>query len=224
MSKALEELREALYGSGLVQPVDAKGRGGSVSVLCRQLPGQEAPWIAVVDRLLAVAEEKGIDLHVCRRYVRRQGSMVFGWFLGVEAKNAASLVEEIGTLLDVLKEAKPELDSVQAPQARQATPQPRYDTDERAYRRLVAQKRVKTLTTASPRAPERLGPDPVAPPTAKGPALKVVARGVDDKGRPTDVVEMPLPHTYREQNVPKELKGGPLKFEKGAIATPGGGT
>lgn len=219
MSKALETLREALYGTGLVQPVEAKGRGGDVSILCRQLPGQEAAWIAAVDRLLTVAEEKGIDLHVCRRYVRRQGSMVFGWFLGIEAKNAASLIEAAGAVTQVLKEAKPELAPAEAPRPPQ---QPKYETDAQVAQRIMsAKRRVKTLTTASPRAPERLGPDPMPPPRARGPELRVIAQGTDEKGRPTDVVEMPLPHTYKEQNVPKPLQGGPLKFEKGAVATGG---
>jgi len=223
MSKALESLREALYGTGLVQPVDVKGRGGSVSILCRQLPGQEAPWVAVVDKLLLATDGNPVfsDFHICRRYVRRQGGMVFGWFLGIEAKNAASLVEAVGAVVKVLNEAEPEL----APaQQAQVPSQPRYDTDQAVARRLMAGKKVKQLTTATPRAPERLGPDPVPPPRARGPELKVVARGVDEKGRPTDITEMPLPHTYREQNIPKPLQGGPLKFAGGAVPTSGGGS
>lgn len=217
MSKSLEALREALYGTGLVQPIDVKGRGGSVSFLCRQLPGQEAPWIAVVDQLLLLAEEKSLDLHICRRYVRRNGGMVFGWFLGIETKNAASLVEAAGAIVEVLKTAKPDLSP--------AAPAPRGATNSRQgtlVMKPLTRQEIESHTKAFPRPPNEAGPDPVAPSNVI-PALKVVARGQDEKGRPTDIVEMPLPHTYKDLNVPKPVSGGPLKWAKGAQATIGGG-
>lgn len=216
MSKTLEVMREALYGTGLVQPVDVKGRGGSVSFLCRQLPGQEASWIAVVDQLLALTEEKSIDLHVCRRYVRRNGGMVFGWFLGIETKNAKSLVEAVGAIVAVLKTAKPDLQAaVQAPTA--AAPK-----QSSLVLKPLTRNEIEQHTKAFPRPPNEAGPDPVAP-RGVSPSLKVVSRGQDEKGRPMDVVEMQLPHTYKDLNIPKPVTGGPLKWAKGAQATIGGG-
>lgn len=218
MSKPLELMREALYGTGLVQPVDSAGRGGSLSILCRQLPGQEAPWIAVVDKLLLAAEEKSLDLHVCRRYVRRNGRMVFGWFLGIEAKNAASLVEALGPVIDILKAAKPDL---QAPQAEDDDrPRGRQQVFVSGHQPMTKEE-ISKHTRAPRRAPNEAGPDPVPPPKAASPALKVVERGQDDKGRLREVTEMPLPHTYKDLNVPKPVSGGPLKWAKGAQATGG---
>lgn len=222
MSKSLEALREALYGTGLVQPVDAKGRGGAVSCLCRQLPGQEAPWIAVVDQLLSVADGNSlfVDFHVCRRYVRREGKMVFGWFLGIEAKNAAGLVEAVGAIVTILKSAKPSLTSIvqAAPQSQQAPQAP-----QQFALKPLSQKEINEHTRAHRRPPEESGPDPVAPDRAPVPRLKTIARGQDEKGRPTSIVEMPLPHTYKELNIPKSVQGAPLRFAKGAVPTAGVG-
>lgn len=203
MSKALEGLREALYGTGLVQPIDSKGRGGSVSCLCRQIPGQEANWLKVVDQLLTVSDQKSIDLHICRRYVRREGRMVFGWFLGVETKNAKDVVEAVGFLVEVLKQAKPSLAPIPEQPVRPYQSQYRDRTTDAEKQALELGKHG---TKAPPRAPEYVGPDP-QPPQNVVPRLTVISRGVDKKGRTVDEVEMPLPHVYSDLNAPKHKDG-----------------
>lgn len=209
MSKAHDAIREALYGTGLVQPVVAEGKGGVASFLCRQVQGQEAAWLKVIDRLLTLGEEANLNLHVCRRYVRRDGHMVFGWFVGVETKNAASLVEAADRIVVVLKTSSAPL-PVSAPNV---GTQPRYATDRQVMNQVLKGEDITALTRARPRAPEKLGPDPIAPPTVI-PSLRTISQGTDEKGRPNDVVEMPLPHTYKELNVPN-------KNGKGAKATIG---
>ncbi len=201
MSKPVEALREALYECGLVQPLNSTSKGGSISFMCRQIPGQEKGWVTTIDNLLAVGEREGVDLHICRRYVRKEGKMVFGWFLGVEAKNAKALVPVAEELVKVLKASN----SLFAPHVSptpstvpQATPPP----ERQEYRKGFD---LKKFTDAVPRAPEFSGPDPKVPQNAQF-RLKSSANGRE--------MEMPLPHIYtREINAPKPGSN------KGAAAT-----
>lgn len=215
MSKALQTLREALYATGLVQPLNATSHGKGVSVICRQLPGYEKPWLQVVDRLLEAAEAAGHDIHICRRYVRKEGRMVFGWHLGVEAKNAKTLVEVVDLLVPILKMGQ-EL-SVAPPEAIpvQKHRSAYQDRTPDSIKKGLEAEGTPVGTTAPRRAPEFVGPDPEAPPEIKT-HLTVVQRGRDTKGKPTTIEEMPLPHVYQELNKPKP---GSIKGAKGITET-----
>lgn len=182
MSKAPQKLRETLFMTGLVQPVENTGRGGILSILCRQMPGQEKAWLEVVDALLTSSEKDGYDLHICRRYLRKDGRMVFGWCLRIETPNAKSLGEVIEKVCPVLSAAT----------LSKLTP--------------VAEPAVVVQTPVVPVTPLPV----VAPPTGRQLPAKeqhiprvTVHRSKSEDGSIVEIYEMPLPHVYRELNVPK---------------------
>ena len=183
-SNALNELRESLYASGLVQPLDGATKGKSISVLCRQVPGQEAKWITLVDRLLEIAETGAFEAHICRRYVRRTGKLAFGWYLEVSAKSAKELVAATASFSEILR------GGASIPQAQIIKGS------------SINRAQVMSQTEASPRAPDRSIPDPVAPKTART-GLRTTNTGLDKKGNQTYIQEMPLPHVYGDINRPK---------------------
>lgn len=215
--------KSALMSTGLVQPVESTSKGGKLSALCRQVPGQEAGWLQVLPRLLKASEEFGFDLHLCRKYVLRNGRLVYGWYIGVESKNTKSLMDAVINLNEILSKAKPILNKpahlapgkhptqkskdplaagyqpgpdFKPPKPKKVAPgRPQYETDN--YRKKI----------------------PYAPPgtesTTDNPVLVVASRKQikDRKGRPMveEVIEVPLPHIYTEDmNKPNERGGGVL--------------
>lgn len=215
MSKALDELRDALYGTTLVQPLSHEGRGGSLSVLCRQSPGQERAWIQLVDTMLSLtAHWPPNKLHVCRRYVLKDERMAFGWHIGIEAKSAAELVEAVRELSLILangpKIAKTleKTEAISVPVAPKKYVSPYADKTPQSIKEGLAEDGTPVGSSASPREVREFdsGPDPVAPKGAQPPSLRIIATGTDDKGGRTTIEEMPLPHTYRDFNKPKPGK------------------
>jgi hypothetical protein len=174
-TKAELELKSALLSTGLVQPVESNGHGGSVSVVCRQVPGQDKPWLQLVAEMLAATEgiPEGSDLHICRRYFVRDGKLVFGWHISFamgKAKAAEAVVEE---LKKVLSKARPVLTAVEPEEPRGAVP-------------------------VRPRAPAR----PAQPEAPSNAGVRRVENRVDEKRRLWQVDEMPLPHVNRDLNTP----------------------
>jgi hypothetical protein len=207
------ELRMGIMGTGLLQPVESSTGKGHLEVLSKVVPGQEKAWVALLDNVLELTEG-GVDLHVCRRYLRKKGRTVFGWHLAITAKNAKKLQEALDAVLAVLARAQPELAPEEPQEALAAV--------------LGAPARTPRVGTLRPG--QHPPPQPGIPraPGAPGgfgeepenfvPTIRVVKKGVDAQGRPTSIEEMPLPHVYRELNKPAH------KFGKGAkgINTGGG--
>ena len=188
-------LRSALLGTGLVQPVDSSvtrsGKTTTMEVLCRQVPGQEAQWLRQVDALLARFEDGKMSLHLCRRYLRKNGQMVFGWHLGVSG-SMSEVRAGVRAVIEVLAGARPTLDG--AP--RQA-PSPGRPASQRA-----APEEEAPLEDPGPgRAP---GPPAAVVPQKPGTfRLRTISRDVDQEtGAPFIVEEMQLPHVTKEMNRP----------------------
>lgn len=206
-SKVSMQLQSALIATGLVQPVSEKNKGGHIEVLCRQIQGQEKPWLVVIDRLLQLGEELGEDFHVCRRYVRKNGQMVFGWHLAFTCKSAKALQTVVDSVVKgILEEARPSLQPEPAVAAEPEAPAP-------VRRQPMAPGRHPPPQMAPPRPPGAPGAVIGTPPPTVG--LRVVQNSRDERGKITIVEEMPLPHVYAEMNRPNE-KG------KGAKLTGGG--
>lgn len=132
MKKAEQILRDALAMTGMVIPLTSTGRGGSVEFLCRQIPGQEASWLGVVESLLKWGEEKSNikdRLFIARRYLLKDGKMVFGWFVGIDMPSATKLQDACKTMAELISghqaelspavsTAPPQRGAVKAPPAR----------------------------------------------------------------------------------------------------------
>jgi hypothetical protein len=179
-AKALLDLQSLLLGTGLVQPVSSSSGAGGVEVLCRQVPGQEEAWLEVAKKLLeAIAGWARPDaLHLCRRYVWRDGKMVFGWHLGLHA-SAKELAEVLALVRPILESARPRLG--EAPARRRAPAAP-----EEPQEGVLAGSRPAQGARAAPVQP-----------------IRVVRSEIDEDGNPIIEEEMPLPHVTRELAAPR---------------------
>lgn len=206
-SKVSMQLQSALIATGLVQPVSEKHKGGDIEVLCRQIPGQEKSWLSVVDKLLALGDDLEQDFHICRRYVRREGQMVFGWHIAFSCKNVKTLQSIVNAAVKVLDQARPSLVPAVEQAYREEAP-----AAPTASRAALSPGRHPPPRAASPRPPGEPGTVVGTPPATM--TLRVVQNSRDEKGKQTIVEEMPLPHVYAEMNRPNE-KGRGAKLTGG---------
>jgi hypothetical protein len=219
-AKELEfNFKSALMNTSLVQPVESKGSGKHIEVLCRQVPGQEASWLQLLPKILKLAEEHPVELHLCRKYVLRNGKLVFGWHLSIEARANATLKTAVEAVIDVLSKAKPVLnhmlppgkhpaqkskDSMSSgyqpgpdfkPAKKKAAPpgRPQYQTDN--YNQNVVYEAMGTESTAQ-------NPRLVL-------ASRKVVTGERGKQQIEETVLMPLAHVYtNDMNKPNERGRG----------------
>lgn len=202
-------LQSALMATGLVQPVSEKVKGGYLEVLNRQVPGQEKGWLQAVDKLLVLSETlPAAELHICRRYVRKNGQMVFGWHISIDCKSAKALQEVVGEVARVLGEFRPTLEEPPPRPEPAVVAQP-------AHRQPLAPGRHPSPQMPPPRPPNEPGTVIGSEPPNFRPAVRVVQNTRDGEGKVHIVEEMPLPHVYSEMNRPNS-KG------KGAKLTGGG--
>lgn len=197
MSKHEEEqLSEIVYDTGVLLPVSASSKTTKVEVLCRIAQGMEKEWPKAAEALLTSMEGAGVSPHVCKRYLMKNGSMVYGIHVSVEAASAkqlkGALSSLVGTISPVVEQAaKP----APAPQAGAKSVMPMSYAEYRKF------------TSASPRPPSdpaRLDPIP------KGFVYKTktIASGVNEGGKTTVIEEIPLPHVHHDMNVPNSKGKG----------------
>lgn len=208
MSKSETELRNALLATGVVQPHQSYVKGGRLEVLCRHVAGQDRQLMTMVEALLKSAAETEVVVHVCKRFVIKEGRLVFGWNFAVEAKSSKELLAAVGKLKEALEPIQQ-----MAPPSR-----PVYRTDAQAMESMGLTKRRKPnqrangitvdaeagrmgrLAPAGSRTAYRLG-------KLAGHRISLVEKK-DEGGIPTLTFEMPLPHVTRELNVPNEKGRG----------------
>lgn len=215
------QLKSALINTGLVQPVDStvtKRRGGAdLEILCRQALDGAPPWLRLVDQILALQEAAPMSIHVCRRYLRKNGQLVFGWHLGLSG-SMSELAATAEAVCGVLAAARPTL-TQQAPRkarGRAAAAARQAELDEAGEEGGDAYDEAQEGEEGRPHRPPDLAPGQRPPPEAGviapgrparvaapegfSPTIKVVRNEVDDEGRVRIEEEMPLPHVYRELN------------------------
>lgn len=194
MSKALElELKSALLSTGLIQPVSSKTSKGRIEVLSRIVPGQDKGWLEAVTQLLEMAEATGTDLHVCRRYLMKDGKLVFGWHLSIDSPRAG-MQEAVEKITKVLALVVPSLNS--------PTPQPEVPTPRPPFQRPAApgQHPSKLAVSRAPTGEANVDPEP------QGYEFKetVVVDKVDEDGKRHIETVVPLPHVHKDHNVPSK--------------------
>jgi hypothetical protein len=185
-------LQLALLNTGMLQVVEYNDKLPHFWILCRIIPGQEAAWLGVVERILGKFDVS-VDLVIARRYVLRSGKMLFGWHIGLVPKSVKHLASAVDMITAALKEARP------------ALPEP--PTPPRPVRAVRSAPRPQ----ATAKAPSV--PAPRAKTSSSHNALRVVQRSFED-GRSVVIEEMGLPHTYRELNVPNEKGKGAELYGK----------
>lgn len=219
--KAEMELREILLTIGLVQPIRVESKvGGHVSAVCRLMNGQDKAWLRAIDHLLRVGADNDVQFHLGTRFVLKDGVMVKGWDVGVEAKSSTDLKR----CLDIFKAAAQtivEMEPVQTPPAPapQAAVVPAQEEEEpqqpslpvspaeQAKRAAEYAKR----TNAAPRSSS--GGAEAPPPPVADTRPKVIYRSTakDRRNRVVPVVieEVLLPHYYPDDmNKPNEKGRG----------------
>lgn len=202
-AKLSHNLRTALMETGLVMPVSHGDSLRHFWVLTRLTPGQEPAWMDAVQNILIQTGHLSIDgevpdVIVSRRYVLKDGKMVFGWYLSVVAKKQSTLVGTVEKIIEVLRTAKAGLIDVDDP-----VPSP----ERQSPLRLAAPVQSRVLApgqhpkrAVAPRPPG-VG-SPREPPAGHQVSIRIVKRDIDTGGQPVVIEEMPLPHTYRDLNVP----------------------
>lgn len=196
------ELKSALLSTGLLQPISSEATSKSVSVMCRGVPGQDRAWLRTMESLLVL---NGIPfLHVCKRFVAKDGKMVFGWHISVDVKSAKTLKSSVGWLCNFLSTVKPELVTTEQETAVEVR-QPAGPSPSNEYLKMA-----KGMPPPRAPGPPGLSHQPPPPEEFKF-TKKVVSKKTDEKGRVTITEEMPLPHVYQELNKPNE-KGGGAKY------------
>jgi hypothetical protein len=211
------EIRELLLMTGCLQPLKIEQKGGHLSVLCREIKGMASLWLKKVDLLLKLGEEGDVPFHLCRKYVLKNGQMVFGWHVGIDAKSVADLHRCLAVLRAAMENADSqeaeEEPAVEQPSAGQHQQTKQYSDEEKKQRNA----NYKNHTQSAPRTPENDQADPIPPANFEF-GLKLIESGqmMGKNGRmePKETYEVPLPHVYIEdRNVPNK-KG------RGAIGTP----
>lgn len=104
--KTEDSAREALLESTLVIPISSERYWAGWEFLCRQVPGQEKAWLVCVEDLLRWGEKdlvKAEELLVARKYLLKDGKMVYGWLIRLKAKHAQSLVKLTESFVAVVK-------------------------------------------------------------------------------------------------------------------------
>lgn len=225
--KAELAVREILLSTGLVIPVKMESQCGHLSALCREVPNQASKWMEAVQSLLSHASESPtFKFHLCRQYVWKDGRMVFGWHVGINADSVKELDLHIELMQQVWKNVSPDLVAPEIAPATSVVAQPVHhveeDVEEEEELKKLDEVQAKGLserrglyqkkTNAPPRPPSSAGTVPQPPPGFE-PELRVVFRGkMKDRSNrmvPVVVEEFPLPHTFVEDmNVPNEKGRG----------------
>jgi hypothetical protein len=93
--KYMETLTESLEGLGYVHVVKTEVGKTQIRLLCRVTHKKE--WCEVVERLLQGRKEW--TEHICQQYFLKDGAMVYGWNVIINATDIAAAATEISKLL-----------------------------------------------------------------------------------------------------------------------------
>lgn len=107
-----DELVQSLNETGMVEVITSDHKGTKLSVLCRQKPNTDKDWLKLVNNLLVNTEKLKTETHICRRYLLKNGKMVYGWHISFTGK---SLSKDLKMVLAALGFAKSVIDSTKRP-------------------------------------------------------------------------------------------------------------
>lgn len=214
MATKLElELRETLLTSGMVQPIKTSKKAGRVSIICRQVPGQESSWLKALQTILLAFKDTPDLIHACRQYVIKDDKMVFGWSMSIEGSTAEikAALEKLKLILEAIEPEEPE-QQYEPKKAKHFVQNSQYVSPyAKEDPSLLAEMGIAG-STAAPRPPSMSEEemDKVPPPNARPHKITLVTKGVDQKTKqPVVIQEMPLPHVYTEDmNAPNSKDKG----------------
>lgn len=202
MNSVENDLTMALLGTGLVMPHKAYVKGGKAEFLCRPVRGQDPSLLELIKLILLKAEEEKISLHVCKRFVAKDGALAYGWNFAIDTLNSKKLKDAIDILRPLLEAARPDLENVEeeAPvQVVASKPQ----VDARTAIRQAGVTVDREAGTMGKLAPLNAGADIKYKVGERLPGAVLSLVSVNQEGNvKTEIFEMPLPHVTRELNIP----------------------
>lgn len=198
MGKELElDLKSAIISTGLLQPVSSQSSRMSVSVLCRQVQGQETAWLETLKQLLEAGEATGSTFHICRKYLLKDGKLVYGWHFQIESKSELKAKLEVAK--SVLAKAQPSL----AVEEEEPKPVLQSKLPKAHVKPAAPGQHPKKQAVPRPPAEEAVVEEPPDDFEFK---IRTVEDRIDEGGKRRIVQEVPLPHVYSELNVPTKPK------------------
>ena len=211
-SKTELALREILLETGLLVPVQVSGKGSRVSALCRELPGAGKVWIKAISSILSDADDADLKFHLCRQYIMKDGALVFGWHVGIEAKTTKDVERHLNWLKDALSTI--EILPSPTPIKNQEQIQPVEQEEPETPPPADIQKRQADYhkhTEAAPRSSEGDLPGGSQAPEGFKPVIRRFNAGTmtDRRGNLVQVIvdEFPIPHTYTNDMNKPNAKG-----------------
>lgn len=189
MSQKIEAMvQSALFSTLLVQPVTIVSKGKNLNIVCRQLLGQEKPWLEVVAKLLKWAMTATVDIHICKRFILKEENLAYHWGIDIVFKETKTINFLVSSIIEeVLSKVKPvliEKEVVQEKTIPQSIRAPKNYVTKMGHTKLALQ----TYTAEIDRQSTLFDPTPR------------IVRVAQENGI---AFEMPLPHTLRELNIPK---------------------
>lgn len=97
------DLSEVFNNTGMVTVFSTDFKRGTQSYVLRQNAGHDAKWLVLIEKLLNVGEAQKLNLHICRRYLLKNGKMVFGWHVGI----TGNLDNSYAAISHALRNTKP---------------------------------------------------------------------------------------------------------------------
>ena len=183
--------KSALINTGLVQPIGSETGPKKLAVLCRLVPGQDKVWLLAVKALL----QSDINLLICRRYLLKDDSLVFCWYIridGIMPRSSKALIE---TLESILSKFRPSLDGPVSESVIHSN-------------KPVVKQNGSLIPPGSPGGQ--------TPPPGYTPKIRFEKHLDKEKGiLINEVMEMPIPHVYRDLNVPNARGKGAKSYGGG---------
>lgn len=174
-----------ISASGLLQVIKSDVKKASANYLCRIVPGRDREWLTLMEKLLTALEGTDCEAHFCRKYLLKDGRMVYAWHLGFKGK--LGIAEQLF--------------------AGKLVPESSQGLKQRKKGQGLIRPAKAILSKLTPRRPDDNGSDPVIPSGVKI-GLIIVEKKQAANGTMSTVEEMPLPHVYKDLNVPNKKQRG----------------
>lgn len=192
-------LSSAIIGTGVLQIVQTQATAKHISMMCRQVPGQEKVWLSSIEDLLTAYEglkAPVAELIIARRYVLKEGKLAFGWYISL-----AGTSKTIDSLIEVFEEVLANASPSATPQASiPLTPPSAASAEPQSQRRFAPGEHPPPSSRAkAPSAEDLIPSQSQVPPPNFTPKIRVVSTGRDEKGNMTSTEEMPLPHIHQRE-------------------------
>lgn len=82
-----------------VEAISSNHTVNGVKVLCRVAAGHDKAWAGLVEKILRAGISSSYATHICRLYFLHNGSMVYGWHVGITSDSIQDSLDVIIPLI-----------------------------------------------------------------------------------------------------------------------------